>query len=68
LNEPVQEGSGDATRADKITGLSRQVAADLRLRPQEDLITELRSRLADAGIEVEDAELAAIASTIALRE
>ena len=66
LSEPVQEGSDDATRDQKIAGLARQVAADLTLRPQEDLLTELRVRLFDAGITVNEAELIAIAGTIAL--
>ena len=66
LNEPVQEGSGDATRDQKIAGLASQVAADITLRPQEDLLTQLRVRLFDAGITVDEAELVAIAGTIAL--
>ena len=66
LSEPVQEGSNDATRDQKISGLVRQVAADLALRPQEDLLTQLRVRLSDAGITVDEDELIAIAGTIAL--
>ena len=66
LSEPVQEGSNDATRDQKIAGLVRQVAADLALRPQEDLLTQLRVRLSDAGITVDEDELIAIAGTIAL--
>ncbi|MBC7760264.1 MAG: hypothetical protein H7201_00395 [Candidatus Saccharibacteria bacterium] len=66
LNEPVQEGSADATRDQKIAGLASQVAADITLRPQEDLLTQLRVRLFDAGITVDEAELIAIAGTIAL--
>ncbi len=66
LSEPVQDGSGDATRDQKIAGLARQVAADLTLRPQEDLLTQLRVRLFDASITVDEAELIAIAGTIAL--
>ena len=66
LSEPVQDGSGDATRDQKIAGLARQVAADLTLQPQEDLLTQLRVRLFDAGITVDEAELIAIAGTIAL--
>lgn len=66
LNEPVQDGSGDATRDERIAGLANQVAADLALRPQEDLLTELRLRLFDAGITVDEDELVAIAGTIAL--
>jgi hypothetical protein len=68
LSEPVQDGSGDATREQKIAGLARQVAADLILRPQEDLLAQLRLRLFDAGITVDENELIAIAGTIALGE
>lgn len=66
LSEPVLDGSNDATREQKIAGLVRQVDADLTLLPQEDLLTELRLRLSDAGITVEEDELIAIAGTIAL--
>ena len=66
LSEPVLDGSNDATREQKIAGLVRQVDADLTLLPQEDLLTELRLRLLDAGITVEEDELIAIAGTIAL--
>ena len=69
LSEPVQEGSGDATREQKIAGLVRQVAADIALKPrefrgQEAVLNDLRLRLADAGIAIEEDELLAIASTI----
>jgi hypothetical protein len=64
LSEPVQDGSTAATREQKILGLSRQVAADLALRPQEDLLVELRARLFDAGIAVDEDELREIAGTI----
>lgn len=68
LSEPVQDGSGDATREQKIAGLARQVAADLILRPQEDLLAQLRLRLFDAGITIDENELIAIAGTIAIGE
>lgn len=68
LSEPVQDGSGDATREQKIAGLARQVAADLALRPQQEFLSDLRLRLSDAGIIVDEAELIAIAGTIALGE
>ena len=64
LSEPVQDGSGDASRDQKIAGLASQVAADIALRPQEDVITQLRVRLFDAGITVDEDELIAIAGTI----
>jgi hypothetical protein len=68
LNEPVQDGSFDATREQKIAGLARQVAADLVLNPQQNILTDLVQRLSDAGITVDEAELIAIAGTIALGE
>lgn len=66
LSGPVQDGSVDATREQKIAGLARQVAADLAHRPQAHLLPELRLRLSDAAIVVDDAELHVIADTIAL--
>lgn len=66
LNEPVQDGSNDATREQKIAGLARQVAADLVLHPEQNLLTDLVQRLSDAGITVDEDELMAIAGTIAL--
>jgi hypothetical protein len=66
LNEPVQDGSNDATREQKIAGLARQLAADLVLHPEQNLLTDLVQRLSDAGITVDEDELMAIAGTIAL--
>ena len=64
LNQPVQDGSNDATREQKISGLVRQVAADLALQPQKNLLTELRLRFSDAGITVDETELALIVGAI----
>ncbi|MBG6107839.1 hypothetical protein [Frigoribacterium sp. CG_9.8] len=64
LNEPVQDGSTDATREQKISGLIGRVAADLALQPQKDLLTELRVRFSDAGIAVDETELGRIAGSI----
>ena len=64
LSEPVQDGSDDATREQKIAGLARQVAADLALRSRVDVLSELRQRLSDSGIAVDEAELQVIADTI----
>lgn len=69
LSEPVQDGSADATRAQKIAGLARQVASDLALKPQDlrgrdTVLSDLRLRLSDAGIAVDEDELRAIADTI----
>jgi hypothetical protein len=65
LSQPVQQGSDDATRGQKIAGLAEQVAADLRDRPQADLLAELHLRLTDAGIDVDADELVALADNIA---
>jgi hypothetical protein len=64
LNAPVRYGSTDATREQKISGLVRQVGADLALQPQKDLLTELRVRLFDAGVTVDETEIALIAGSI----
>ncbi|QNE46599.1 hypothetical protein F1C58_06545 [Glaciihabitans sp. INWT7] len=69
LSEPVQDGSGDASREQKIAGLASQVAADVALKPvdrrgQDDIVGDLRLRLTDAGIVVTEDELLALAGTI----
>jgi hypothetical protein len=64
LSEPVQDGSGSATRDDKIAGLLQQVAADVALRPGEDAVGLLTLRLADAGIEMDDHEIAELAANL----
>lgn len=64
LSEPVQDGSGDATRDDKIAGLLQQVAADVALRPGEDALGLLTLRLADAGIEMDQNEIEELAANL----
>lgn len=63
-NEPVQDGSLGATRGEKIAGLMAQIAADLRLRPEEDVAEQVKVRFADSGIEANEHEIAALARTI----
>ncbi|MRX43848.1 hypothetical protein [Agromyces kandeliae] len=56
-DEPIEEGAGDASRADRIAGILEQVRSDLRLGHARDEEAELRLRLADAGITASDAEI-----------
>ncbi len=69
LSEPVQDGSSDASREQKIAGLASQVAADIALKPvdrrgEDDIVDDLRLRFSDAGIVVTEDELVALAGTI----
>jgi len=59
-DEPTMDGSMEAGRDEKIAGIVEQVRADLRLRPSEDGHPLLRQRLTDAGLELDDAEIARI--------
>ncbi|MDN4614373.1 hypothetical protein P5G50_07915 [Leifsonia sp. F6_8S_P_1B] len=59
-DEPIMDGSTEATHEDRLAGVVQQVRADLQLRPEEDREELLRQRLTDVGIELDDAEFARI--------
>ena len=63
-DEPIEEGSGDASGLERIAGIVEQVRADVALGTVHDVDAELRKRLADAGIEVGEEELATIRATL----
>lgn len=63
-DEPIEEGSGDASGLERIAGIVEQVRADVSLGTVHDVDAELRKRLADAGIEVGEEELAKIRATL----
>ncbi|GAA1057900.1 hypothetical protein GCM10017608_03020 [Agromyces luteolus] len=56
-DEPVEEGAGDASRAERIAGILDQVRSDVRLGHAHDEEAELRQRLAEAGITASDEEI-----------
>ncbi|MFF1878126.1 hypothetical protein [Leifsonia sp. NPDC058230] len=63
-NEPIMDGSADASRDAKVQGIVEQLTADMQLRPQEDGERLLRERLTDAGIELDDAEIHRLAKGV----
>lgn len=63
-NQPVQQGSFDATDDERLQGLLSQVAADLDARPDEDAVGLLTLRLADAGIEMDHDEIVTLAGEL----
>ncbi len=62
--EPIQEGSFDASRQEKITGLLNQIAADLAQHPHEEISAQVRLRLSEAGILADDDEIESLTRTI----
>lgn len=62
--EPIQEGSFDASRQEKITGLLNQIAADLVHHPHEEVSAQVKLRLSEAGISADDDEIESLTLTI----
>jgi hypothetical protein len=57
---PVQSGSDDANDTERIDGLVDQIRSDRALGTGQDSERELRDRLVEIGVTVDDAEFAAI--------
>lgn len=53
---PIEDGALDASRDEQLRGIVTQVRADLELYVTQDPELLLGQRLADAGLEVGDAE------------
>lgn len=58
------DGSTEAGTDVKVAGIVEQMRADMQLRPREDSEKLLRQRLADAGIQLDDAEISRIAADV----
>ena len=56
-DEPIMDGSLDASRDEKVAGIVEQIRAEMQLRPHEDGELLLRQRLEETGIELDDAEI-----------
>ena len=56
-NDPIQEGSDDATNAAKVAGIVQQVRSDVGMGHVDDARNVLLERLSQAGAVVDDAEL-----------
>jgi hypothetical protein len=61
---PIQDGSDDATREQKLSGLVAQVQADVDGAGAVDTSAELRRRLNDIGLEVSDEEFARLVEAV----
>ncbi|MET0976128.1 MAG: hypothetical protein ABWX82_10710 [Leifsonia sp.] len=61
---PVQDGSDEATRDEKLRGLVAQVQADVDGSAIDSASSELRRRLHDAAIVVSDEEFAALVEAV----
>ena len=59
-NEPIEEGSDDASRAQKIDGVVEQVRGDLGLGHVDDVRVMVRQRLEDAGLPSSDEDVEAV--------
>jgi hypothetical protein len=66
-DEPIMNGSTEASDDQKVRGIVDQLTADLQLLPHEDSKKLLRQRLEDAGITLDDAEISRIADEVQQR-
>ncbi|MET3566316.1 MULTISPECIES: hypothetical protein [Microbacteriaceae] len=56
-DEPIMQGSTDATDESKVAGIVEQVRADMQLRGSEDSERLLKQRLDEAGIQLPQEEV-----------
>lgn len=63
-NAPVQDGALDATADEKKRGILQQVAADSNGASDRDTALALNQRLTEAGLPVDEAELADLMASL----
>jgi len=63
-NEPIEEGSDDASRSQKLEGVVAQVRGDLDLGHVDDVRVMVRQRLEDAGLPSSDADVETVVSAV----
>lgn len=63
-DEPVLDGSEDASDADKRQGIVDQVAADSQGLPIDDVIFRLTQRLTDSNVSTSDEQIRELAQSI----
>jgi hypothetical protein len=63
-NEPIEAGSLDGSDAQKKQGILVQVAADLPGGSRSDVTAMLVQRLAEVGIEADDAEISRLVGSL----
>lgn len=56
-DEPIQEGSNEASVADKIAGIAEQMRADADAGAVDQLRNMARQRLQEAGLPTDDATI-----------
>ena len=63
-NEPIEEGSDDASRSQKLEGVAEQARGDLELGHVDDVRVMVRQRLEDAGLPSSDEDVEAVISAV----
>jgi hypothetical protein len=63
-NEPIEEGSDDASRAQKLEGVVVQVRGDLDLGHVDDVRVMVRQRLEDAGLASSDEDVESVIAAV----
>ena len=63
-NEPIEEGSDDASRSQKLEGVVAQVRGDLDLGHGDDVRVMVRQRLEAAGLPSSDEDVEAVISAV----
>lgn len=61
---PREDGHDDASDRDKLDGIVEQMKQDVAQGHVDDTDDALRQRLADAGLDVDDEEFAALADAV----
>ena len=61
---PIEDGSDDASKAEKLNGLVEQMRQDVAAGNVTDIEDALRQRLDDAGIDLDAQEYAALLASI----
>ena len=63
-NSPIEDGHDDASADARLAGLVQQVRADYLLGTATDAALMLRTRLRDAGIDIDDARFDGLVADI----
>ncbi|WP_157155651.1 MULTISPECIES: hypothetical protein [unclassified Diaminobutyricimonas] len=63
--EPVEDGAMDATNEERLAGVAQQVASDVSMdHTHESVLTMLRERCGETGVQATDEQLQALAQRI----
>ena len=61
---PIEDGSDDASKSEKLAGLVEQMRQDVAAGNVTDVEDALRQRLDDAGLELDESEFAALLAEV----